>query len=61
MATTAFDLGIDSPNIARVINCGWKATFEELVQQSERAWRNGILAEAIFVSKKRWKEWSYPQ
>ena len=52
IATTAFGLGVDCPDIARIINFGSPATLEELVQESGRAGRNRISAEAILYPKK---------
>ena len=52
IATSAFGLGVDCPDIGRVINWGAPSTIEELVQQSGRAGRNGAEAEAILFYKK---------
>ena len=52
IATSAFGLGVDCPDIGRVINCGAPNTTEELIQQSGRAGRNGNNAEAILYYKK---------
>ena len=52
VATTAFGLGVDCPDIARIINYGSPTTPEELVQESGRAGRNGTYAEAILYPKK---------
>ena len=41
IASTAFGLGIDCKDIARVINYGTPTTLEELVQEMGRAGRNG--------------------
>ena len=47
IATSAFGLGIDCPDIARVINWEPPNLLENLVQESGRAGRNGDPAEAI--------------
>ncbi|XP_065908791.1 putative ATP-dependent DNA helicase Q1 [Dysidea avara] len=47
IATSAFGLGIDCPDIARVINWEPPNLLEDLVQESGRAGRNGDPAEAI--------------
>ena len=52
IATSAFGLGVDCPNIARVINWGAPNTIEELVQQTGRAGRDGSEAEAILYFRK---------
>ena len=52
VATTAFGLGVDCPDIARIINYGSPTTLEELVQESGQAGRNGTYAEAILYPKK---------
>ena len=52
IATTAFGLGVDCPDITRIINFGSPPTLEELVQESGRAGRNGISGEAILYPKK---------
>ena len=52
IATSAFGLGVDCPDIGRVINFGAPCTTEELIQQSGRAGRDGNNAEAILYYKK---------
>ena len=47
LATSAFGLGVDSPDITRVINWGPPPTLEDLLQQSGRAGRDGTQSEAI--------------
>ena len=47
LATCAFGLGVDSPDITRVINWGPPPTLEDLLQQSGRAGRDGTQSEAI--------------
>ena len=47
IATSAFGLGVDCPDITRVINWGPPPTLEDLLQQSGRAGRNGCQSEAI--------------
>ena len=51
IATCAFGLGIDCPDIERVVNWGSPNTLEDLVQESGRAGRNGIPAESILIYK----------
>ena len=51
VASSAFGMGIDIPNIARVINWGVPSTLEDLVQQTGRAGRNGSQAEAILYNR----------
>ena len=52
IATSAFGLGVDYPDIGRVINFRAPNTTEELIQQSRRAGWNGNNAEAILNYKK---------
>lgn len=52
VASSAFGLGVDCPDIARIINWGPPTTIEELVQESGRAGRDGSQAEAILYFKK---------
>ena len=52
IATSAFGLGVDCPDIGRVINWGAPSTLEELVQQSGRAGRDGRNADAILYYSK---------
>ena len=52
IATSAFGLGMDCPDIARVINWGIPNTVEELVQQTGRAGRDGSDADAILYFRK---------
>lgn len=47
VATSAFGLGVDCPDISRVISWGPPNMLEDLVQESGRAGRNGEAAEAI--------------
>ena len=51
IATTAFGLGVDCPDIDWVINYGSPRTLEELVQESGRAGKDGHQAEAILYPK----------
>ena len=52
IATSAFGLGVDCPDIARVINLGTPNIIEELVQQTGRAGRDGSNADAILYFRK---------
>ena len=50
IASSAFGMGVNIPDISRVINWGLPPTLEDLVQQTGRAGRNGIPADAILYS-----------
>jgi len=52
VATTAFGLGVDCPNIARVINYGSAQSLEELVQEAGCAKRDRHQAETILYLRK---------
>ena len=47
VATTAFGMGVDCPDIERIINWGCPNTLEELVQETGRGGRDGRLTQAI--------------
>ena len=47
LATSAFGLGVDCPDITGVINWGPPPTLEDLLQQSGRAGRDGSQSNAI--------------
>lgn len=47
IATSAFGLGVDCPNIRRIIHWGVPCTVEEYVQEAGRAGRDGLSAVAI--------------
>ena len=51
IASTAFGLGVDCPDIVRVMNWGAPNTLEDLVQESGRGGRDGSAAEAILYPK----------
>ena len=52
ICTTAFGLGVECPDIERVINWGTPNTLEELVQETGRGGRDGRQVEAILYAKK---------
>ena len=52
IATNAFGLGVDCPDIERVINWGSPSTLEELVQESGRAGRDGRQAIAVLYPRR---------
>ena len=52
IATTAFGLGIDCPDIRRIIHWGLPTSMEEYVQEAGRAGRDGIEATALLYAGK---------
>lgn len=52
IATSAFGLGVDCPDIRRIIHWGLPTTIEEYVQEAGRAGRDGNCAEAILYEGK---------
>ena len=56
IATTAFGLGVDCPDIERIINWGSPNTIEELVQETGRGGRDGRQVDAILYTKKMGKK-----
>jgi len=51
IATTAFGMGVDCPDIEKVINWGCPNTLEELVQETGQGGRDGRKVEAILYPK----------
>ena len=52
IATTAFGMGVDCPDIRRIIHWGMPATLEEYVQETGRSGRDGEPSEAILYRGK---------
>ena len=52
IASSAFGLGVDIPDISRIINWGLPHSLEDLVQETGRAGRNGSQAQAISSAMK---------
>ena len=52
IATSAFGMGIDCPNIRQVIHFGSPEDVESYVQESGRAGKDGKLACALLLSRK---------
>ena len=51
IASSAFGMGVNIPDISRIINWGLPPTLENLAQQTGRAGRNGLPADAILYNK----------
>ena len=56
IASSAFGLGVDIPDIARIVNWGLPNTLEDLVQETGRAGRDGSPAEAILYFRNTGKK-----
>ena len=52
VATTAFGMGVDFPNIQNVIHYSPPASIEQYVQETGRAGRNGLPATALLLYNK---------
>ena len=50
IASSAFGMGVNIPDILQIINWELPPTLEDLIQQTERAGRNGLPAEAILYN-----------
>ena len=49
IATLAFGMGIDIPNVRAVIHDGIQSTFEDAVQQYGRGGRDGLPCECVLI------------
>jgi len=52
IATTAFSMGIDCPDIRNVVHHGPPTSIEQYVQETGRAGRNGTLGTALLLFHK---------
>ena len=61
ICTTAFCIGVDMPDIRRIIHWGLPPTMEEYVQESERAGHDGKDSVAILYDGKgeKYSIWTY--
>ena len=56
IATTAFGMGIDCPDIVNLVHYGPPAHLEQYAQETGRAGRNGESATAVLLIWQPWKE-----
>lgn len=60
IATTAYGMGVDCPDIRRIIHWGSPSTIEEYVQETGRAGRDGASAVAILYNAKANRDLTVP-
>ena len=52
IATAAYEMAIDGPDVRRVVLWRLPTTWEEYIQESGKAWQNGVLSVAVFYDGK---------